>query len=336
VNTEYQQIRRHWLVAAAAKSLDRKPLGVTVFGTPLVLYRAQGEVVAAEDRCPHRNAPLSLGSVDDGRLRCPYHGWCFDATGRCVEAPGLAAEHAPQARLRRWQAVEADGWIWVAPLDTPAERTRHRPSIDRATYRGFAMQTELEADFADAVENLLDGTHTPFVHAGLVRDAGAKQALSAVVRRSDVMIEAEYRGESGQSGIISRWFEPPRDVSFGRFVPPCTAELEYRSRRRTELYVAAHFTPTTAGRLRVFVACYLPGGAVGATLRYAVVRPFFRHVLKQDSRMLEAQQRNVARFGGRAYVSWTADLMRHWIDAWLSDGRFPEQTAGPTEIHFEL
>lgn len=340
MSDDFARLRGQWFVAAAAKSLGRKPLGATVLGTPLVLYRSDDTIVAAEDRCPHRNAPLSAGRVEAGRLRCPYHGWCFDGAGRCVEAPGLADEQALQVSLRRWNAAEAGGWIWVAPAGSPdvptLKQTLHRPAIDRAVYRGFSIESDVEADLADALENLLDGTHTPFVHSGLVRSASAKQLFTAVVRRRETSIEAEYRGEPQQSGLISRWFEPEREVSFGRFIPPCTVELEYRSRRRTELLVVANFTPTVAGRLRTFVTCYVPGGALAAILKYTLVRPLFRHVLKQDRAILEIQRRNIRRFGGRAYVNWQADLMRPWIDAWLRDGRFPDQPDGPTTVEFRL
>lgn len=333
-----EHLRGRWFVAAEAKRLGAKPLAAIVLGTPLVLYRSGNGIVAAEDRCPHRNVPLSAGAVESGRLRCPYHGWCFDGSGRCVEAPGLADAEPPPVGLRCWNAVEADGWIWVAPLGAE-ERTIYRPPSavrgDAAKYRDFRMTSDVAAALPDALENLLDGTHTPFVHRGLVRSA-AKQRFTAVIRRCDDAIEAEYRGERGQAGLISRLFEPEREVSFGRFVPPCTAELEYRSRTRIELFVAAHFTPTTAGRLRVFVACYVPGGPLAAVLKHTLVRPLFRHVLKQDRAILELQSRNLERFGGPAYVNWTADLMRPWIEAWLRDGRFPEQTDEPREISFLL
>jgi phenylpropionate dioxygenase-like ring-hydroxylating dioxygenase large terminal subunit len=330
----HEHLLGHWFAAAEAKSLSRRPLGVTVLGTPLVVYRANGLIVAAEDRCPHRNVPLSMGRLDDGRLRCAYHGWCFDAGGRCVEAPGVVAE-LPQVELRQWRAEERDGFIWVAFPDK-RERLIYRADVDRSAYQRFIMSAEIEADFADALENLLDGTHTPFVHSGLVRGAGSQNTFTATVRRRAESVEAEYRGESGQNGIISRWFEPPRDVSFGRYHPPCTAELEYRSLRRTELLVAAHFTPTTEGRLRIFISCYLPGGRIAAAMRFAVVRPFFQHVFRQDAEILRRQRQNVSRFGGRSYTHWTGDLLRPWIDAWLCDGRFPDQTAGAHEVRFHL
>ena len=334
---DQDRLARHWFVGCDAAQVGKRPLGITVLGTPLVIYRSSVGMVVAEDRCPHRNAPLSQGFVQAGVLRCPYHGWGFGADGRCVDAPGVCSGDLPAISLNRWQIQESDGWIWVAKSHGVPDVSLYRPPVANDTnYRGFNMSADLDSDFADAIENLLDGTHTPYVHSGLVRSSSATQSFTALVRRYEDFVEAEYRGESKQNGFISKWFEPDREVSFGRFVPPCTAVLEYRSERRIELQVVAHFTPTTTGKLKVFVRCYLPHGRLRASWRYAVVKPFFRKVLDQDRAILKQQQRNIARFGKKSYTNWRADLLRPWIDAWLATGAFPAQPDGPVEVPFRL
>ncbi len=331
------RLAQHWFIGCDSAQVGKRPLGMTVLGTPLVIYRSSDGMVVAEDRCPHRNAPLSQGFVQAGVLRCPYHGWGFGVDGRCVDAPGVCSGDLPNVSLNRWQVQESDGWIWVAKSKEISKKSYYRPAIAKeSNYRGFNMVAELDSNLADAVENLLDGTHTPFVHSGLVRSSNAKQSFTALVRRHDEFVEAEYRGEAKQNGFISKWFEPDREVSFGRFVPPCTAELEYRSKRRIELKVVTHFTPTTAGKLKVFVRCYLPHGRLRASWRYAVVKPFFRKILHQDGAILKLQQWNIARFGKQGYTNWRADLLRPWIDAWLANGEFPAQPEGPVEVPFHL
>ena len=337
MNTIQERLRKHWFVCCEASRLGKGPIGVSVLGLPIVIYRSADGIVAAEDRCPHRNAPLSRGTVHEGKLRCPYHGWSFGAEGQCVEAPGMCSTDMPVVRLNRWRVQESDGWIWGARPGTHSDQSFYRSAVaENNGYRGFNMSAELDSNLADAIENLLDGTHTPFVHSGLVRSSSAKQSFTAIVRRHDDRVEAEYRGEAKQSGLISRLFEQDREVSFGRFVPPCTAELEYRSRRRLELLVVVHFTPSAEGKVQVFVRCYLPHGRLPASWRFAVVRPFFRRVLRQDRKILQLQQWNVARFERKAYTNWTADLLRPWIDAWLEEGQFPAQPEGPRESRFQL
>ncbi len=326
---------QQWLVGCTSKQLGKRPVAVCVLNTPLVLFRSGNTVVAAEDRCPHRNAPLSQGFVSQGRITCPYHGWSFDTQGRCVDVPGVCS--VPSRRLNRWPTQESDGLIWVAPPDTPAERSFYRPQVvNDSGYRGFTMTADLEADIADALENLLDGTHTPYVHSGLVRSTAKKQELTATLRQRDGLVEVEYRGESGQSGLISRLFERDRKVSFGRYIPPCTAELEYRSSRRIELLVVAHFTPSLTRKIQVFVTCYVPNGFLPAAVRFAIVKPFFNRVLKQDAKILNLQSQNILRFGGPNYTHWTADLLRPWIDAWLRDGELKSQVDSEHEVRFLL
>lgn len=68
---------------------ESHPLAVTLSdGRRLCLVRAHDEVFAVEDRCPHRDFPLSGGDVADGCLECPFHGARFDIrTGHCVAGP---------------------------------------------------------------------------------------------------------------------------------------------------------------------------------------------------------------------------------------------------------
>lgn len=315
--------------------IRKRPLSVTIMGTPLVIYRSSESIVVAEDRCPHRNVPLSSGTMQEGCLRCPYHGWQFDANGQCVFAPGIRGNETPKVALRRWQVRVADGLVWVASPETPQERRPYQRTLD-ASYAGFTLAADLIAQVDDAIENLLDGTHTPFVHAGLVRGNEHQQQFTATVRRFEHWVEAEYRGEPGQNGLISRLFEPQRDVSFGRYLPPFSAELEYRSTKRIELFVVSHFTPVSLGHVKVFATCYLPPSRLPDTVRFAVIRPFFKRVLNQDRGILRLQQENIERFGSRAYTRWSADLLRPWIDAWLTQEAFPEQPHGPQQVHFEL
>src|SRR5439155_23980730 len=75
-----------WYAAALSSELTvKRRIGRTILEQPLVLWRGPGDrAVAMEDRCAHRNAPLSEGKSLGGRLACPYHGWVYDSEGRCV------------------------------------------------------------------------------------------------------------------------------------------------------------------------------------------------------------------------------------------------------------
>src|SRR3569833_209476 len=83
-------VRNAWYVAGWSHELaDGQPKAISILDEPIVLYRTnEGRVVALEDRCVHRLAPLSLGRCEGDALRCMYHGLLFAPDGKCVEIPG--------------------------------------------------------------------------------------------------------------------------------------------------------------------------------------------------------------------------------------------------------
>ena len=107
-------LRNCWYVAGWSHDIAADSLvSRTMLGEPIVLYRkGDGGVVALEDRCCHRLAPLSRGRIEGDDLRCMYHGLKFAPSGRCVEIPGQTMV-PPRARVRAYPAVEQDCWVWL-------------------------------------------------------------------------------------------------------------------------------------------------------------------------------------------------------------------------------
>ena len=113
------------------------------FGIPMVLVRLNGVPAAFLDRCPHRNVPLSAGTVVNGSLQCGYHGWRFAGDGACLEVPGLCGE--PDMRGRRatsFPVVEKDGFVWVYARIRPCFlEKRANSSYNRSTGSRFEMRS---------------------------------------------------------------------------------------------------------------------------------------------------------------------------------------------------
>src|SRR5258708_32839573 len=83
-------LKDNWYIAAEARELKRKPIGLELYGEKLVLFRDEsGEPAALEDRCAHRNLELSQGKTIDGCIECQYHGWRYDGAGGLKSAPSL-------------------------------------------------------------------------------------------------------------------------------------------------------------------------------------------------------------------------------------------------------
>ncbi len=168
-----------WYAVALAREVADTPRRVTVLGRHVAIWR-DGErgVAAVPDRCPHRNAPLSFGSVrDDGCLVCPYHGWTFAGSGACVAIPsaGPGAAIPPRAHLRPVHCVERYGLVWIC-LGEPRAGIPEMPWDDDPAFRRFQNPVERWAVSATRmVDNFLDYSHFPYVHLGTIGAAAADE-----------------------------------------------------------------------------------------------------------------------------------------------------------------
>lgn len=151
-----------WYAVAFAGDLSsEQPFAMRLWGEPVVLYRdAAGEAVCVRDVCPHRSAPLSMGEIQDGVLRCFYHGWGFGAKGECVSIP---TGSAPQAAFcaTSYAVVEQDGMLWVWRGETLAADARKLPSIAAAPAGSVTVDTTLDygLEWSRLVTRSLEGPH---------------------------------------------------------------------------------------------------------------------------------------------------------------------------------
>jgi phenylpropionate dioxygenase-like ring-hydroxylating dioxygenase large terminal subunit len=170
----HQPLRKAWHpVAESADVVADRPYVVTLLGERLVVWRSpDGGLVAGPDRCPHREAPLSLGFVDEGVLTCAYHGWGFGDGGRCVRVPssGEGAAVPPTAHLPEIHVRDRYGLVWVS-LDEP---TFDLPDIhhedDRAFRRINSGVQVWNAAATRLTDNFMDISHFPWVHTGTFGD----------------------------------------------------------------------------------------------------------------------------------------------------------------------
>jgi phenylpropionate dioxygenase-like ring-hydroxylating dioxygenase large terminal subunit len=113
----------HWYPVAWSKALKPgKTLATQFAGQPVVLVRppnGKGPVFALEDRCAHRQVPLSKGVVEGCAIRCCYHGWTYDAAGACIDVPYLGKGRLPNG-VRAYPVLEQDGLIFIWPGDRSA------------------------------------------------------------------------------------------------------------------------------------------------------------------------------------------------------------------------
>ena len=112
-------MRMYWQPAALVDELQgpRPVRPVKLLGENLVLFRdEQGRYGLIERHCAHRGADLAFGRLEDGGLRCAFHGWLFDVT-RPVPGDAGRARRTQQLckgiRQRSYPVVEKSGILWA-------------------------------------------------------------------------------------------------------------------------------------------------------------------------------------------------------------------------------
>jgi len=331
----HPSMNARWFVAARAAKVRHKPLAVTVLGRPLVLVRLKGVIVAMEDRCPHRQVPLSAGRVTSAGLECPYHGWVFGADGRCTAVPGMGPDECPPKVGARMIAVrELDGMVWIrlapdgdaAPCEMVAN---HAPGT-----RKFLGQLHWRGHIVDVIENFLDPLHTHTVHPALVRNPDSPRKAMRV--RLDVTgngFVVDYRGQSDQSGILFRLFESPRSSEKLWFAGPGSAQIEYVYANGSVVRITLHFTPETPDYTHVFTTMHVENRWAPRWLVRWIVYPFLHKVASQDRRILALQALNQSRFPGRRGVSTRLDFVRARLEKiWEQGERLTDADAMPETV----
>lgn len=296
-------LQRYWWPLATVAELDAaqaagRPLARTLFQQPLVLFRTPDGLALLHDRCPHRHAPLSQGRVRAGALECPYHGWRFDVAGHCCRVPGLpaavAADRSRRPLLPPVAGCVAHGLVWACLAPDDATPPPPGPAGGQAVDH-FWLTDTVRCTLQQGAENLLDGFHTHFVHAGWIRRDVRRQAVRASVHRLPDGVEARYHDEGLQSGLISSLLEGERHSSMGRFRLPGLAEIEYRGHQgRLNLLVTAWLTPAAAGTLLLHARVATRKGWLPAWLKAVVLRRLFGVILRQDKAILETTAAHLA------------------------------------------
>jgi phenylpropionate dioxygenase-like ring-hydroxylating dioxygenase large terminal subunit len=284
--TEDAVVRAAWLVAGRAADVAPGTLRpVSLAGEDVVLWRSGTGLHAWQDLCVHRGVRLSLGTVDGCRLRCAYHGWTYDESGRCVHMPAHPALKPPaKARVRVFHVVEAAGLVWVSMAEQPGPLPR-LPEFDDAAFRCIPCgPLPAEAGAPRLIENFLDVAHLPIVHAGTL----------GVPERAEI---GDYRVEETGEGLLARdirIYQPDPDglrqageVSYDYgILAPFTVFLRKRHGGRC-LTILFHATPVSETRSEARFAIFMNYGESGDD---AAAVDFQRRIFAEDRPVVESQR----------------------------------------------
>ena len=171
-----------WWVAAASFKVEKKPLARILLEQSVLIYRPTPDSVAIlEDRCPHRQVPLSLGKQIGSEIQCTYHGLRFGGDGTCTFAPGTNRP-LPAANIISYPCVERHGYIWVW-FGSKQPREELIPDYSYQTspeFSGKVGYSNIGCSYLLGIENVLDTSHFGFLHTNSVGSAGYEKGKKEV------------------------------------------------------------------------------------------------------------------------------------------------------------
>jgi phenylpropionate dioxygenase-like ring-hydroxylating dioxygenase large terminal subunit len=182
-----------WHVVARSSEANLGEVRPTrLLGKDLAVWRSKQGLCVWEDLCIHRGSKLSAGRVANDCLICPYHGWQYDASGRCVRIPAHPSQPPPtRARANVYHVAERNGLVWVC-LATPKQEVPDFFDGNDPSFRKVHAGPYLfKAHAPRVIENFLDVGHFPFVHTGFLGDP----------RHTEV---GDYEVETTSDGIIAK------------------------------------------------------------------------------------------------------------------------------------
>ena len=187
-DTPFEVMRRTWQPVAMSSDVPvGKATSYRLFDVEIVIARFAEGLLAAENSCSHKGARLSRGSICDGELQCPYHGWRFNQQGECTNIPSLIDPPKDKLRLshlRNYAVQERYGMIWVQMEADPSVRLPEVPEFENSEWTFMTgPPTPFKAGFRREIENYVDMTHFAFAHAGTLG-----KAATSVVPEMDIKV----------------------------------------------------------------------------------------------------------------------------------------------------
>ncbi|KAG5223280.1 hypothetical protein OIU77_019658 [Salix suchowensis] len=308
-------LKNFWYPVAFSTDLkDGTMIPIDCFEEPWVLFRGKdGKPGCVQNTCAHRACPLHLGSVNEGRIQCPYHGWEYSTDGKCEKMPSTLLLNV---KIKSLPCSEQEGMIWVWPGRDPPAATL--PSLQPPP--GFQVHAEivmeLPVEHGLLLDNLLDLAHAPFTHTSTFAKGWSVPSLVKFLTPA--------------SGLQGYWDPYPIDMEFR---PPCMVlstigiskpgklEGQSTSECATHLHQLHVCLPSSRQKTRLLYRMSLDFAPVlkHVPFMHYLWRHFAEQVLNEDLRLVLGQQERMIK--GANVWNWPVSYdklgvrYRLWRDA---------------------
>lgn len=286
VERYHPNLKNFWYPVAFTTDLkDDTMIPIECFEEPWVIFRGKdGKPGCVQNTCAHRACPLDLGSVNEGRIQCPYHGWEYSTDGKCEKMPSTKFVNV---KIKSVPCFEQEGMIWIWPgSEAPAATL---PSLQPPS--GFLIHAEivmeLPVEHGLLLDNLLDLAHAPFTHTSTFAKGWSVPSLVKFLTPT--------------SGLEGYWDPYPIDMEFR---PPCIVlstigiskpgKLEGQSTKQcaTHLHQLHVCLPSSKNKTRLLYRMSLDFAPILKHVPFMqyLWRHFAEKVLNEDLRLVIGQQ----------------------------------------------
>lgn len=340
----------HWYILALESEVPGdKPVRRFLYDTPYVLFRDQnGAVTALLDKCLHRGAQLSLGTVHNGSIQCPYHGWRFNENGQLIEVPseGPTAKCQQKIQSKNWCVHKTpvqvqDGCVWIWPGDaslaTAQPEWRFPNAVSDKTTQYF-MITDFDHEVTQLVQNFMDVPHTVFVHSKWFRSR-ALLKVPVQIQIANGRVKATYNQPQDTIGFSEKFLNWRGDpmIHTDEYIFPNLTRVDYKFGKNFFI-INSQCSPISRYQTRVYTWISYNIGLFSALLK-PFMKFYTRKVIQQDVEIMKNQGDNFKYFESQgevkpAFKSSQADELHLAIDRMRTSGII--NRADPTQMNTNI
>ena len=301
-------VKNAWYVAGWASEFSDELCALTILDQKIVMFRAStGNVVALEDRCPHRLLPLSMGKRIGDDIQCGYHGMTFDCAGKCVRVPGQ--DNVPaSAYVEAYPIHEKHDIVWIWMGDR--QKADQRDIFDMAQFSDPAWDAHqgealhLKSNYLNVAENLVDPAHVSFVHPTTLGNAASEDIPVHAATDGEVIVawrwirDAEpigfFKNFGNFTGHVDRWHYYHLHLPSIAVIDFGSAGVEDRlkedERDKGVRLLALHFLTPVTSDYTIDRWMHLRNTAINDEAVSQSLDGLFRTAFAEDKAILEAVQ----------------------------------------------
>ncbi len=301
-------VKNAWYVAGWSSEFGDELRRVTILEQNVVMFRnSKGGVIAMDDRCPHRQLPLSKGKRIGDDIQCGYHGLTFNCSGKCIRVPGQSGQPS-SIYVDTYPVYEKHQitWIWMGDPELADVNTIFdMPEFTDSTWHAHQGEAlHLKSNYLNVAENLVDPAHVSFVHPSTLGDAAGEDVPVHVDTKSDVISAWRWIRNAPPIGFFQQFGNFTSNVDRWHYYylhMPSTAVIDFGSadtkdnlpedqRSKGVRVFALHFLTPVTSEYTIDRWMHLRNTALGDGAASAEMDAMFKVAFAEDKEILEAVQ----------------------------------------------